>query len=337
MNRLVSYKLWDEIEAIAKQSTTKLAAIAYVSNDQKVLFGKNDVLIVDASDPAIMSSQTSVSVLKAALKRGADLYSCSGLHAKLMVLDQTAIIGSANMSKSSQTGLIEAALITDDPDIVSDTVRFITLLAAQVDTIDAAFIRRIAKLPVTKRKPPSRPTGSLPRIVLPPRRTWLVSVQPISDRLHTKEEKIAEKGLRRAKKLMPDSKKGLTWLRFINNSKFFREAKEGDLVIQIWGPRGTSTVDAVYFHAPIIYRQLEPTCTRFYLAVTPDAEDNTMSWADFQRLAKQINLPGRLGKWSNRDISPEASSSIKSRWSPSRPAKAKVKQARLADTTKKDG
>jgi phosphatidylserine/phosphatidylglycerophosphate/cardiolipin synthase-like enzyme len=36
------------------------------------------------------------------LKRGIELYHCQGLHAKVMLFDNVAVVGSANISQSSQ-------------------------------------------------------------------------------------------------------------------------------------------------------------------------------------------------------------------------------------------
>src|SRR5688572_7885217 len=102
MNELLSKSLWPRLRELAKSAHRKHAAIAYVTDDRFVVFGEGDVLITDASDGAITSGQTSATVLKAALKRGAKIVSIPGLHAKLYVFDRYAIIGSANLSKGSE-------------------------------------------------------------------------------------------------------------------------------------------------------------------------------------------------------------------------------------------
>ena len=80
--------LWREIEKLAKSAQYKLAAVAYPTNDDIVKFGEGDLLVVDASQKAISTAQTDRRVLARAFKRGASLYSCPGLHAKVMVFDE---------------------------------------------------------------------------------------------------------------------------------------------------------------------------------------------------------------------------------------------------------
>jgi hypothetical protein len=54
MQRLISNNLWKEIAVLAKKSKLKKAAIAYVATDKFIQFGKGDVLIVDASNRAVI-------------------------------------------------------------------------------------------------------------------------------------------------------------------------------------------------------------------------------------------------------------------------------------------
>jgi hypothetical protein len=75
MNELLSSGLWQRLRKLPKRANKKFAAIAYVTDDTKIAFGKDDVLITDASDEAVKSGQTSAAVLKAALNRKAQIVS----------------------------------------------------------------------------------------------------------------------------------------------------------------------------------------------------------------------------------------------------------------------
>ena len=97
MNKILCDELWSEIQKRAKSANQKYAAIAYVTDDDKVKFGNGDVLITDASDGAIKSGQTSAEVLKAALKRKATIISIDGLHAKVYIFGSTRLLGSGDI------------------------------------------------------------------------------------------------------------------------------------------------------------------------------------------------------------------------------------------------
>ena len=95
--------LWLELERLTSSTRNIKAAVAYVSDDSCISFGKGDTLVVDASDASIAGARTSVNVLKSAHKKGAKLYSCDTLHGKVIVFDHETYIGSANISRNSKT------------------------------------------------------------------------------------------------------------------------------------------------------------------------------------------------------------------------------------------
>lgn len=161
MGRLLSENLWTEIQA-ASTKVPKMAAVAYVSSDQIIKFGNGDTLITDASDETIAAGQTRARVLEAAFRLGATLYSLPNLHAKIMVLGDTAVIGSANISSNSANGLAEVGWITDQPAEVQEARTLIERLIARSVPIDQAFITRILNIRVRPR--PRGPGQPLPPV-----------------------------------------------------------------------------------------------------------------------------------------------------------------------------
>jgi phospholipase D-like protein len=155
VRRLVTLDLWPQLGRLASKAQRRMAAVAYVTRAVEVRFGDRDLLVVDASDQAIKSGVTAASVLRAAHKRGAQVFSCPGLHAKVLLLDDVAVIGSANISATSVNLKIEAALITDDRATVSKARSLIVKLAHQSHPIDEVFLRRIGKIKVFRKRPES--------------------------------------------------------------------------------------------------------------------------------------------------------------------------------------
>jgi hypothetical protein len=153
MQHLISLNVWSRIKVVLDQSRTKTAAIAYVTTDAIVQFGAGDVLVTDASDNAIACGETSARVLEAAIAAGAEIYTCGGLHAKVIVFDDVAVIGSANLSERSERDLVEAAWVTDDPTVVAEARSFVARLAAQSRRIDRALLQRILSIKVARRLP----------------------------------------------------------------------------------------------------------------------------------------------------------------------------------------
>ncbi len=191
MHELLSSGLWPRIRQLAKEAKRKSAAVAYVTDDSYIKFGDGDTLVADASDEAIKSGQTSARVLMEAFKRGAQIASITGLHSKVYVFDRCAIIGSANLSKESEQRT-EAALVTDQPAIVSSARLLIEQLKSAGDVVDDSFISRISKLPVTKRKGAltgrkrKRTSDTVPR-------SWLVGLKSVEEK--EAEKAVVEEGL----------------------------------------------------------------------------------------------------------------------------------------------
>jgi hypothetical protein len=316
MIRLVSGDLWKEIKKLARKSQVKMAAIAYVTHDSLIRFGKGDLLIVDASDHAITSGQTSAPVLERAWKRDASLYSHPDLHAKVMLFDRVVIIGSANLSQTSMDSLVEAAVLTDQPSVVSVARSFLQQLQDKSQRIDQDFIDHICSLEVQRagwgkhRRKKDRKT----LINLVSSRTWLVSLTVLDERRYEAESEYIEKGLDTARKRVSDRSSDVSYMRIKGSSMFRREARSGDSVIQIWREHQNDPPTKVYRHTPILLRQDEPNCTRLYVEEFADSEDTVIPWRRFLQLIRQIELPGKVSKYSARLIPESYSDALDALW-----------------------
>lgn len=311
MNELLSSGLWPRIRQLAKRAKKKSAAIAYVTDDRYIKFGKGDVLVTDASDEAIKSGQTSTAVLKAALKRKADISSIAGLHAKMYVFDRIAVVGSANLSKESERRT-EAALFTDQPTAVSSARVLIERLKAKGDTVNEAFISRISKLPVKRRKGGAVSRGKPPEDPMP--RSWLVGLKPVQHK--EGEQPVVEQGTEEAEMHVSDEDSSVSSIRFRGNSRFRREAKAGDVVVCIWTAKSKGKPTAVYQHAPILLRKddEENDVTWLFVEEYDDAEETTLTWKQFEKLYKQIGITGKLSQWPSRELARHHSDALHDLW-----------------------
>lgn len=312
MNELLSTELWPRIKALAKQAKRKHAAIAYVTDDTKIRFGKDDVLVTDASDEAIKSGQTNAEVLKAAFERNAVIYSVAGLHAKVYVFDKYAAIGSANLSLHSEQ-LVEAALLTDQPSAVSSARLFIEQLKSVAEPVDKSFIQRACKIEVSPRiKSKFRAKTKRPKDRVP--RSWLVGLKPVDEK--PEEQSDVEAGIAEAEEQVSHRDSSVSWIRFRGDSKFRREAQAGDIVICIWTKDGKSSPTCVYHHAPILFRQddKDSNVTRFYVEEFPDSEQTTLTWRKFQRLFTKVGVTGKLSQWPAREIPASISDALHDLW-----------------------
>lgn len=150
MQRILSNDLWKSVRAQARQSRQRKAAIAYVTRDL-VGFRKDDVLVLDASPHAIASGETNARLLRTLSRRHVRLYHCADLHAKVLLLDDVAVVSSGNMSRSSANALVEAAVLTDHASTVSGVASFIEQLVHQSEELQPRHIARLCRIKVIRR------------------------------------------------------------------------------------------------------------------------------------------------------------------------------------------
>lgn len=146
--RFLGDDLWHQIARFGHDNP-KILAVAYVSDARNFRFSKGDEIITNASPEAIMSAQTSASLLLNAAIAGARVYALKDLHAKVLLTSKAALIGSANLSGSSRN-LKEAAVITTDPRIVVMVRRYLQSLRRQAKYLTLDELKRLAKLPVIR-------------------------------------------------------------------------------------------------------------------------------------------------------------------------------------------
>src|SRR4030067_2173465 len=150
MLKIISVNLSVTIQKKAKQAEHRRAASSHVPAPTLLPLRNGDLLVTDASDASIASGHTSASTLEKYFKSGVELFNLPDLHAKVLVLDHWAVVGSANASQHSALVYFEAAVISDRPELVGQADKLVTFLAEAGTTIDKSFIKRILKIPVVK-------------------------------------------------------------------------------------------------------------------------------------------------------------------------------------------
>lgn len=244
MHRVLSSDLWKSVTAVSNKAKHRQAAIAYVTEDYLNL-RSGDVLIVDASEATIRSGGTDARLLQDLHRRGVALYHCADLHAKVMLLDDIAVVGSANMSQSSGS-LVEAAIITDQSSIVSGVASFIEQLKRARHRLTAPKIAELCKIEV------------------------------------------------------------------LADSRFARECREGDQLIQIWKRTGAKRL-IVYPAVRVLLKQKSATLTRFYLG-EPSTRYSELPWGRFKQLLSDLDYPKKVGPSIAQLVDPEMAYAIEKAW-----------------------
>jgi hypothetical protein len=278
MKALLSDNLWETLSIQSAEHKRIRAAIAYVTASY-LNFRQGDVLICDASDDAIKGGLTSASILRSFVAQGAEVYSYDGLHSKVAVIDDQALIGSANLSENVGVNTCEASLLTDDLQVVALIQGFIENIKGESDPLNEEFLNRIESSPVIRNDGSQR--KSKKKIDVGQSKVWLVSTQELSDRIVKTEEIFERVGMEEAQKHLKIAGYEIYSIRMSGKSRFRSEAKSGDLVIEVFTEkRGKRNYVEVYRAAPILHRQDEEKWTRFYLEVPIDR--NYYRWKDIK-------------------------------------------------------
>jgi hypothetical protein len=147
-SKLVTGHVWGDIKrAIKRSKGPSFLAIAFVGSGAGALLPlkAGSCLVADVSEASVKAGRTSPNVLRRLISRnGVRVFSVRNLHAKVIVTDTRAFIGSANASQSSASALIEAVLQISDRGAIARARRFVMDLC--VDECGPAELKRLARL-----------------------------------------------------------------------------------------------------------------------------------------------------------------------------------------------
>lgn len=312
MNKILCDDLWPTIMQLAAKARSRQAAVAYVTSEEYIKFKKGDVLITDASDNSIASGQTDAKLLADAFSRGAELYCLPGLHAKIYLIDRFVVIGSANISNSSANNLIEAAVVTDTPSTVGNTVSLLQQLKDMATRIDKKFIDRTLKIEVKRIFFKLHESARRSKISLGTSTTWLVGLFPNKKELPNTKDR--DKAVKTATSRKVNENSELECFTMPGRSNLRKTAKHGDLVIQFWSESLNDLPYAVYKHLPILDRFEHDDCTEFFYEDYADSEKTSISWAKFQKLLKRANVVSHVGGRSAKSITESQSNILNEIW-----------------------
>ena len=312
MNRLISHNLWPTISKLAKKSV-KRAAVAYVSSDDYIQFRDGDLLVCDASTKAIKSGQTSAVVLKKAYDRKAKLYNLPGLHSKIILLNELALIGSANASESSASNLIEAGLLTDQPTIVTAAQSFVNQMASQAKELNDRQLEKLLAIKVERNGQRAGKARARFRATARGYRTWIIgTTELVKD--GPEDQEVIEQAVESSQEKLSNPRSTVEWVRWTGSSRFRKSCRKDDWLIQIWRPEGRKTPTWVYPPLPVLDRLDFDGATYFLYEEFPTADSNAKRWGEFKKLAQRAGINRKLRSGSEIEITENQSDSLAALW-----------------------
>jgi PLD-like domain len=132
-SKIISGSVWGRIHELSKTTGLCFVAVPYFASGAAELLkiGKGSTLILKFDDEAIKTGQVDPREVVKMIERGVLVHSYSRLHAKIYVFDESAIIGSANVSQNSAKHLFEACVETSDRKIIASATRCVKSLRGE--------------------------------------------------------------------------------------------------------------------------------------------------------------------------------------------------------------
>jgi hypothetical protein len=279
LNQVLTDKVWRDVAKRARSARGRKAAIA--------------------SPRAIRSGQTDAKLLRRLLGAGVVINSREGLHSKVAPFGKHAIVGSANMSGSD---LIEAAVMTDSPVIVSGVAAFIEKLSTARTKLSAREIEKLCAIEVIRT---GRLTGGR-RTSNPVRRlgnaTWILGVKEMKEDPTEGQQKRIDRRTRELNERLGTEEDDFAWIRWGKKSRFGRECRAGDTLIRIYNSRNRKR-PVVTRRVRVLLKDPEPNLNRFYTE-GPAGRSNEVSWSRFQRILKEAGFPRGMKPMSALKLDP---------------------------------
>jgi hypothetical protein len=226
-------------------------------------------------------------------------------------------VGSANASQNSVAVYVEAAIITDRPELVGQTDKLLSFLADTSVLIDKTFIDRILQIPVI-RSPhiPTSPRGKALPLEFE-QRFWFVSI-PDDEHYIGNADKVDD--VKDEIQRTISKKSGIVdWFWCGHAVRFCQKAQAGDVIIDCWRPHRQMISRRsvwVYKHARIvkIFQEKGINAKIFLCVYPPDTEKTAISWASFQKLAQHSGIKRKLTPSSIVELTAQQSSALFELW-----------------------
>lgn len=302
MHRLLGTNLWPEVKKLTKRSQRVDAAIAYFTSDKYLRLKSGSTLIVDATENAIKSGATSARLLWK-LRKKVQLYSLVNLHAKLIIADDHAVVGSANASDTSATQLHEAALLTNSPDTISQARSLLFQFKRRAEPLNDSKLKKLLQIKVVRRGRAGRSNIVRRKFEANGSRAWLVSPDDVDDDAYAHEQKAIDEAECLIKKTHPNVDP--SWIRYTNSSRLSQQMQCGDSLVIISRRSSSGAPYEVTPPTSILYHQKFRGWTRIYYDTEKSAPLEPIVWKAFGKLAKLAGVRRKVTRNSNRILSTE--------------------------------
>jgi hypothetical protein len=174
---LHTYGVWSRLTKLAGQGTACCAVPYFATGASQLLPLKpGSKLVVKFDRASVESGQVNPKEVVHLINGDVEVHACANLHAKVFVIGNTTIIGSANVSGLSANHLVEACVEIRSRAFAESCRKFIQSISG--DVVGLEFAKRMIKFYRPPRMVPSQTfrRGKIGRVVPEHSGLWLVSL-----------------------------------------------------------------------------------------------------------------------------------------------------------------
>ena len=265
---------------------------------------KGDVLIVNMSDKNLKTGATNPYEIEIFLKKEVKIFSCSNLHAKVFIFDNTLIVGSSNVSQNSKNKLLEAAIVTKNKKSIIKANTWIKSLQLQeISPEQIEHGKRIYKPPIKEKKSQRNAQPQLPEL-------WILSTREYDP--SEKEKNILEAIEKRVSKKTDSTKYEIESIRWNGKSRIIKRIRNGHFIVQIH----KESEDRILVYPPsflvnIKHYSNDKGTKKVYLTIETPTDLKPISWNEFKNVT---NITGLKGITVNSVRSIKSSDAKKTIW-----------------------
>lgn len=146
MSRLLTHGIWARISHLCKARGPRFVAVPFIGSGaaRRLPLKKGDMLVCRCDEASVKVGVVDPRELGKYLRRGVRVFAAANLHAKVFVFPRSVVVGSSNVSASSESVLIEAGIEDSSATVVSHAREFVRGLAS--DEVGSEFVRRLLPL-----------------------------------------------------------------------------------------------------------------------------------------------------------------------------------------------
>ncbi len=223
--------IWPTIARLsrkAKKAKVVTAYLGWIINEQnRFRLKEGDTLIVALSPSNAKDGLINPAVLREFLALGVKVYALASLHAKVYLFDDSVVVGSNNASRASMTtNLVEAAIFTNEPNVVAEAETFIDDLCKKARLVDEDYIKECLAVY-------SPPVSAITFKAEAPARMWMLSTYD-GEPVVGVEQKIKEQGAQEAEKIIgQEPTRRIRAIKLYTGSALVTKVREFDPVILV--------------------------------------------------------------------------------------------------------